>query len=214
MSRLTRDGTAEPVSRDQILRHARGQGNVHFPCSADHEQDWQPYPVDPYSAICDDHTYIHTYILRVNLPRVLYVQELAPLEEPHLVALAQILLHTLGVSFKESIFGIVTDPVDARIFSPDSPHQLLVLGISPLPLPGCSSRGHRHADLCFCLGVSPPTPPRQPGRSRRRDPFCCLQYGCRKGSLQIINTAAAWRKRPEVVSDCCRYLLAQLGVSY
>ena len=61
MSRLTRDGTAEPVSRDQIFRHARGQGNVHFPCSADHEQDWQPYPVDPYSAICDDHTYIHTY---------------------------------------------------------------------------------------------------------------------------------------------------------
>ena len=59
MSRLTRDGTAEPVSRDQILRHARGQGNVHFPCSADYEQDWQPYPVDPYSAICDDHTYIH-----------------------------------------------------------------------------------------------------------------------------------------------------------
>ena len=56
MSRLTRDGTAEPVSRDQILRHARGQGNIHFPCSADHEQDWQPCPVDPYSAICDDHT--------------------------------------------------------------------------------------------------------------------------------------------------------------
>ena len=60
MNRLTRDGTTEPVSRDQILRHARGQGNVHFPCSADHEQDWQPYPVDPYSAICDDHTYIRT----------------------------------------------------------------------------------------------------------------------------------------------------------
>ena len=28
MSRLTWDGTAEPISRDQILRHARGQGNV------------------------------------------------------------------------------------------------------------------------------------------------------------------------------------------
>ena len=49
MSRLTRDGTAEPVSRDEILRHSRGQGNINFPCSADHEQDWQPYPVDPYS---------------------------------------------------------------------------------------------------------------------------------------------------------------------
>ena len=59
MIRLTRDGTAELVSRDQILRHAREQGNVNFPCSADHEQDWQPHPVDPYSAICDDHTYIH-----------------------------------------------------------------------------------------------------------------------------------------------------------
>ena len=57
MSRLTRAGTAEPVSRDQILRHERGQGNIHFPCSADHVQDWQPYPVDPYSCYMCDHTY-------------------------------------------------------------------------------------------------------------------------------------------------------------
>ena len=61
MSRLARDGTAEPVSRDQILRRERGQGIINFPCSADHEQDWQPHPVDPYSAIWDDHTNIHTY---------------------------------------------------------------------------------------------------------------------------------------------------------
>ena len=52
MSRLTRDGTAEPVSRDQILRRERGQGNIIFP-SADHEQDWQPHPVDSSLAICD-----------------------------------------------------------------------------------------------------------------------------------------------------------------
>ena len=44
--------------RDQILRHVRGQGNIYFPCSADHEQDWHPYRVDPYSAMCDDHIYI------------------------------------------------------------------------------------------------------------------------------------------------------------
>ena len=57
MSRLTRDGTAEPVSRDKILRHERGQGNIHFFCSADHVQDWQPYRVAPYSChICVDHT--------------------------------------------------------------------------------------------------------------------------------------------------------------
>ena len=66
-----RDWTAEPVSRDQILRNKRGQGNIYFPCSADHEQDWQPYSVDPCSAICDDHicviihTYIHTAIVYI-----------------------------------------------------------------------------------------------------------------------------------------------------
>ena len=56
MSRLTRDGTAESVSRDQIIRRERGQGNIHFPCSADLEQDGQSYPVDPFSAISDGHT--------------------------------------------------------------------------------------------------------------------------------------------------------------
>ena len=40
-----------------------GTGEYYFSCSADHEQDWQPYHVDPYSAICDDKTYnIHTYL--------------------------------------------------------------------------------------------------------------------------------------------------------
>ena len=52
MSRLTRDGTAEPVSRDQILRHERGQGNIHFSCSADHEQDWQLTQLIHTLAIC------------------------------------------------------------------------------------------------------------------------------------------------------------------
>ena len=61
VSRLARDGTAEPVSRDQILGHERGQRNIHFSCLADHVQDWQPYPVDPYSCCMCDHTYIHTY---------------------------------------------------------------------------------------------------------------------------------------------------------
>ena len=49
MSRLTRDGTAKPVSRNQILRREWREGNIIFPCPADHEQDyWQSYLVDPY----------------------------------------------------------------------------------------------------------------------------------------------------------------------
>ena len=38
MTRLKPDGTAEPVSQNQILRLERGQGNIIFRCSADHEQ--------------------------------------------------------------------------------------------------------------------------------------------------------------------------------
>ena len=38
-------------------------GKIYLPCLADHEQDWQPYPADPYSHYMCDHTYIHTYIL-------------------------------------------------------------------------------------------------------------------------------------------------------
>ena len=72
MSRLARDRTAEPISRDQIFRYVRGQENTIFPCSVDHEQDWQPYPVDPYSDICDDHTYIHIYILTYFIPGTIY----------------------------------------------------------------------------------------------------------------------------------------------
>ena len=65
MSRLTRDETAEPVSRDQIHRRGRGQGNIYFPCPADDEQDEQPYPVILTLAVCmtiRTYIYIRTYI--------------------------------------------------------------------------------------------------------------------------------------------------------
>ena len=63
MSRLTREGTAEPVSRDQSLRQEREQGNIIIIC------------VQPTTrrignitrlihtlAVRDDYTYIHIYI--------------------------------------------------------------------------------------------------------------------------------------------------------
>ena len=58
MTTLTRDGTVKFVSRYQIFRCERGRGKKRFPCSADHEQDWQPYPVDPYSAVSVDNAYM------------------------------------------------------------------------------------------------------------------------------------------------------------
>ena len=65
MSRLTRDGTAEPVSRDQILRHARGQGNIIFPVQLTTSR------IDNLTRLIHTLLYvmtIHTYIPRIQLP--------------------------------------------------------------------------------------------------------------------------------------------------
>ena len=63
MSRLTRDGTAEPVSRDQILRHARGQGNIIFPVQLTTSRIGNLTRLihTLLPGICDDHTYIPIY---------------------------------------------------------------------------------------------------------------------------------------------------------
>ena len=64
MRRLMRDGTAESVSRDQILGHEEREKNM-FPRSADHEKDWQSYSIDPYSAISYFH--IMYYIQSISI---------------------------------------------------------------------------------------------------------------------------------------------------
>ena len=64
-------GRPKLVSRDQILRRERLQGNAHFSCSTHLEQDWQLTRLIHYllPGICDDHTYIHTYhSLYMRLP--------------------------------------------------------------------------------------------------------------------------------------------------
>ena len=56
--RLTRTELPNP-SRETKFSDANGdRRNIHFSCSADREQDWQPYPVDPYSCYMCDYTYI------------------------------------------------------------------------------------------------------------------------------------------------------------
>ena len=56
MSRLTRDGTAELVSRGQIIRRKLGQLPVQLTTS---RMGKQPYLVDSFSAmICDDYTVV------------------------------------------------------------------------------------------------------------------------------------------------------------
>ena len=56
---MTWDRTAEPVSRDQFSGANGDSEKIIFPCSADHEQDSQLYPVDPNFAKSADYAYIH-----------------------------------------------------------------------------------------------------------------------------------------------------------
>ena len=60
MRRLTRDGTAKPVSRNQIFRRERGT-RIFFPVQLTMNRIGN-LPVDWYSAICHDNTYIHTAV--------------------------------------------------------------------------------------------------------------------------------------------------------
>ena len=56
MGRNCRTRLARPNSQART-----GTVKIHFPCPADHEQDWQPYPVDTPSCYMCHHTYIHTH---------------------------------------------------------------------------------------------------------------------------------------------------------
>ena len=99
MSRLARNGTTGLVSRDQILSRERGQGNIYFPCSADHEQDWQHCTVDPYSATSDHHTNNSIVFLEFKLILVLCLKKNQttprPSEHPPVMGgkMSKLLLH-------------------------------------------------------------------------------------------------------------------------
>ena len=70
MSRPTRDGTAEPVSRDQILRHARGQGNIIFSVQLTTSRIGNlTRLIHTLLYVMTIHTYIHTSLLWGGRPR-------------------------------------------------------------------------------------------------------------------------------------------------
>ena len=68
MSRLTWDGTAEPVSRDQILRHARGQGDIFFPVQLTTSRIGNlTRLIHTLLHVMTIHTYIHAYAKRSDV---------------------------------------------------------------------------------------------------------------------------------------------------
>ena len=103
MSRLTRDGTAEPVSRDQILRHARGQGDMIFSVQLTTSRIGNLTRLSHtlLPGICDDHTYKHTYTAAISPLQVSWctaAAAVAGLDYTWLTHVdAQALLHTLAI---------------------------------------------------------------------------------------------------------------------
>ena len=73
MSRLTRDGTAEP-SRETKFSGTNGDNReiLFFPVQLTKSKIGN-YSDDPYSAICDDHTYIHTLLPCKLKPASIYI---------------------------------------------------------------------------------------------------------------------------------------------
>ena len=71
-----RDGRTSLMGPN-YLRRERGQKNLRFPSLADHEKDWQPYPVDPYiqnknsTGMSESGSCRHTVLMR-TVPVVLY----------------------------------------------------------------------------------------------------------------------------------------------
>ena len=79
MNRLTRDGTAEPVSRDQISGMHGDRGMFIFPVQLTTSRiiGNLTYPVDPYSCyMCDHYVCMVTHIARVWINRVYRVTQL------------------------------------------------------------------------------------------------------------------------------------------
>ena len=70
MSRLARDGTAEPVSLDQISRRERGQGIIHFPCQLTTSRSGNLTRLIHTLAMC---VAMHTYMVQYHFATVLYI---------------------------------------------------------------------------------------------------------------------------------------------
>ena len=69
---MSRRGAGRPnPSRKTKFSGASGDGeNIIFPVTADHEQDWQPCPVDSYSAESTDHVMtVHLHLSVIHLRR-------------------------------------------------------------------------------------------------------------------------------------------------
>ena len=141
-----------------------------------------PYPIYLYARSASRPPYpIYLYAGSASRPPCpIYLCAGSVGRPPYPIYLCAVRMKTnlVNMSFKQPFVGIVTDPVKARIFSPDSFHKLTVLGVSPLSLPGRSSYSIPVRRICqelvwvYASAVESFTSGN--GRSRRR-----VDYGSR-----------------------------------
>ena len=151
MSRLTRDGTAEPIPRDQFFRHARGQGNIIFPVQL--STSW----IGNLTRLIHTMLYviiIHTYPRNWNMTALLALEEqekkniarcnqLASSSAHHRVAdqslfyLYEAVKHSLELCTKYYVYHASQLPIDRLLISRTN---------------GCNSahRGLSFRTMCTC----------------------------------------------------------------
>ena len=102
MSKLTRDGTAEPVSRDQILWRERERRNIIFSVQLTTELDWQLYPFGPYSAKSANYTHVRCsfFAYKTNIQQIYYTNTSAVYSNTTLVLVFFVFVFLLYLTYR------------------------------------------------------------------------------------------------------------------
>ena len=83
MSRLTRDGTAEPVLRDQILRRERGQGDINFSFQLTTTRIGNLTRLIPTLAVCVTIHAYYTYYMHAIIILLIFVYDEVVTDKRH-----------------------------------------------------------------------------------------------------------------------------------
>ena len=102
------------------LRRERGQVSINYLCSADHEQVWQYYPVDPYS---DDFKYIlYLYTQQYRYICIIICAMNAAVEP----------IHVLSVLLYHDTASAAPALLSSPVISTNEDQRILMLRIPPL----------------------------------------------------------------------------------
>ena len=134
-----------------------GIEHVGFSVQQRTEESHSPLPDTPF--VSQQSRFFVTYVLRLNLLRLLQLHRFDVLEEPVLVSHAQLLLQLNDMALEETNDCCTSYSLQPVTCLPDSPPQLRIPCVHFQALPCCIHRISRSLQFSFRSGVSTPTSP-------------------------------------------------------